>query len=387
MMGNRAKGEGATMSLTTTASSEEDLATLRDSVRLFLEAKSPITAVRELMGTDEGFDRDVWRQMAEQLGLQGISLPEQFGGSGFGLIEQLVVFEELGRALYCGPYFATVALAAGLLVQCDDDAAKSEYLTRIASGELTATVTLVESDQSWSYEDVATSAERHGEQWRVSGVKPFVVDGMLADLILVPAMTNEGLSLFAVEGSAEGLTKTPLDVMDATRKQARLAFDAVPGRLIGAEGRAGEWLDALLITATISLTGEQVGGAKRLLEITVDYAKTREQFGRFIGSFQAIKHKCATLYLETESAGAVAHYAAWTVDEGMSDARMAASMAKSYCSDVFTHAAAENIQIHGGVGFTWDNDAHLFLRRAKTSEVFLGDAVFHRGLLAEHLEI
>jgi alkylation response protein AidB-like acyl-CoA dehydrogenase len=387
MIESRAAGEGATMSLTTTASSEADLATLRDSVRLFLEAKSPIAAVRELMATDEGFDRDVWHQMAAQLGLQGISLPEEFGGSGFGLIEQLVVFEELGRALYCGPYFATVALAAGLLVQCDDADAKREYLTGISSGELIATVALVESDQSWSYGDVNTRAQRDGDQWHVSGIKPFVIDGMVADLVLVPAMTDDGLSLFAVEGSAEGLTKKPLDVMDATRKQAQLTFDAAPGRLIGTAGRAGEWLDALLITATISLTGEQVGGAKRLLEVTVDYAKTREQFGRFIGSFQAIKHKCATLYLETESAGAVARYAAWTVDEGMDDARTAASMAKSYCSDVFTHAAAENIQIHGGVGFTWDNDAHLFLRRAKTSEVLLGDAVFHRGLLAEHLGI
>jgi alkylation response protein AidB-like acyl-CoA dehydrogenase len=375
------------MSSITTASTEEDLVTLRDSVRLFLESKSPIATVRELMATDEGFDRNLWRQMAEQLGLQGISLPEQFGGSGFGLIEQLVVFEELGRSLYCGPYFATVALAAGLLLQCDDDAAKHDYLTRIASGDLFATVTLVESDQTWSFDGVATSAEHDGEQWRVSGVKPFVLDGAVADLILVPAMTEHGLSLFAVEGSAAGVSKAPLDVLDATRKQAQLTFDAAPGRLIGTAGRAGDWLDALLVTATISLAGEQVGGAKRLLEIAVEYAKTREQFGRFIGSFQAIKHKCATLYLETESAGAVARYAAWTVDEGVDDGRTAASMAKSYCSDVFTHAAAENIQIHGGVGFTWDNDAHLFLRRAKTSEVFLGDAVFHRGILADLLGI
>jgi alkylation response protein AidB-like acyl-CoA dehydrogenase len=201
-------------------------------------------------------------------------------------------------------------------------------------------------------------------------------------------MTSEGLSLFAVEGSAEGVTKAPLEVMDATRKQSQLTFEAAAARLIGTAGHAEEWLKALLVTATISLSGEQVGGAKRLLEISVEYAKTRQQFGRFIGSFQAIKHKCATLYLETESAGAVARYAAWTVDEGLDgDAVIAASMAKSYCSEVFTHAAAENIQIHGGVGFTWDNDAHLFLRRAKTSEVFLGDAVYHRNLLAEYLQI
>jgi alkylation response protein AidB-like acyl-CoA dehydrogenase len=181
--------------------------------------------------------------------------------------------------------------------------------------------------------------------------------------------------------------KVPLEVMDATRKQSQLTFVAAPARLIGTAGHAREWLQGLLVTATVCLSGEQVGAAKRVLEISVEYAKVRQQFGRFIGSFQAIKHKCATMYLETESASAVARYAAWTVDEGMADAAVAASMAKSYCSEVFTHAAAENIQIHGGVGFTWDNDGHLYLRRAKTSEVFLGDAVHHRSLLAEHLEI
>jgi alkylation response protein AidB-like acyl-CoA dehydrogenase len=380
--------KGATVSLTTSVSSDEDLAALRDSVRSFLEAKSPISVIREAMDTEDGVDRDVWRMMAEQLGLQGLSLPERFGGSGFGMIEQLIVFEELGRSLYGGPYFSTVALAAGLLLQSDDESAKAEYLPRIASGDLIATVALVESDESWSFENVATRAQLDGEHWTVSGVKPYVTDGSVAELILVPAMTSQGLSLFAVEGSAEGVTKAPLEVMDATRKQSQLTFAAAPARLIGAAGHTQEWLRKLLVTATISLSGEQVGGAKRLLEISVEYAKTRQQFGRFIGSFQAIKHKCATLYLETESAGVVARYAAWTVDEGMDDdAVVAASMAKSYCSDVFTHAAAENIQIHGGVGFTWDNDGHLFLRRAKTSEVLLGDAVYHRNLLAEHLEI
>jgi alkylation response protein AidB-like acyl-CoA dehydrogenase len=375
------------MSMTASVSSEDDLVALRASVRSFLEAKSPIVAVREAMTTADGFDRDVWRQMAGQLGLQGLSLPEQYGGSGFGMIEQLIVCEELGRSLYSGPYFSTVALAAGLLVQCDDEAAKAEYLSRIASGDLIATVALVESDESWSSDHLATHAELDQDQWRVSGVKPFVTDGSVAELVLVPAMTSEGPSLFAIDGSASGVTKTPLDVMDPTRKQSRLAFEAAPARLIGEAGKAKAWLDAMIVTATISLAGEQVGGAKRLLEISVEYAKTRQQFGRFIGSFQAIKHKCASVYLETESAEAVARYAAWTVDEGMDDATVAASMAKSYCSEVFTHAAAENIQIHGGVGFTWDNDGHLYLRRAKTSEVFLGDAVYHRNLLAEHLEI
>jgi alkylation response protein AidB-like acyl-CoA dehydrogenase len=375
------------MSLTTGVSTEEDLAALRESIRSFLEAKSSMVAVRDAMAMEDGFDRDVWCQMADQLGLQGLSLPEKYGGSGFGMIEQLIVFEELGRALYCGPYFSTVALAAGLLVRCDDEGAKAEYLPRIASGKLIATVALVETDESWTYDDVATCAERDGEQWRVSGVKPFVIDGSIAEIVLVPAMTSDGLSLFAVEGSAEGVKKVPLEVMDATRKQSQLTFVAAPARLIGTAGHAREWLQGLLVTATVCLSGEQVGAAKRVLEISVEYAKVRQQFGRFIGSFQAIKHKCATMYLETESASAVARYAAWTVDEGMADAAVAASMAKSYCSEVFTHAAAENIQIHGGVGFTWDNDGHLYLRRAKTSEVFLGDAVHHRSLLAEHLEI
>ena len=375
------------MSLTTGVSTQEDLAALRESVRSFLEAKSPMTVVRQMMATVDGFDREVWRQMAEQLGLQGLSLPEQYGGSGFGMCEQLVVFEELGRSLYSGPYFSTVALAAGLLVRCDDDNAKAEYLPRIASGDLIATVALVESDESWTYDHVVTRAVHDGAHWRVSGVKPFVIDGGIVELVLVPAMTSDGLSLFAIESSATGVKKAPLEVMDATRKQSQLTFDAVPARLIGTAGHAQEWLNILLVSAAVCLSGEQVGAAKRVLEVSVEYAKVRQQFGRFIGSFQAIKHKCATMYLETESAGAVARYAAWTLDEGMDDAVVAASMAKSYCSDAFTHAAAENIQIHGGVGFTWDNDGHLYLRRAKTSEVFLGDAVYHRNLLADHLEI
>jgi alkylation response protein AidB-like acyl-CoA dehydrogenase len=375
------------MSLTTGVATEEDLAALRESVRSFLEAKSPMTVVRQMMATVDGFDREVWRQMAEQLGLQGLSLPEQYGGSGFGMCEQLVVFEELGRSLYSGPYFSTVALAAGLLVRCDDDNAKAEYLPRIASGDLIATVALVESDESWTYEHVVTRAVHDGAHWRVSGVKPFVIDGGIVELVLVPAMTSDGLSLFAIESSATGVKKAPLEVMDATRKQSQLTFDAAPARLIGTAGHAQKWLNGLTVTAAVCLSGEQVGAAKRVLEMSVEYAKVRQQFGRFIGSFQAIKHKCATMYLETESAGAVARYAAWTLDEGMDDAVVAASMAKSYCSDAFTHAAAENIQIHGGVGFTWDNDGHLYLRRAKTSEVFLGDAVYHRNLLADHLEI
>jgi len=375
------------MSLTANVSSEEDLTALRETVRSFLDAKSPMLSVREAMASVNGFDLEVWRQMAEQLGLQGLSLPEQYGGSGFGMIEQLIVFEELGRSLYSGPYFSTVALAAGLLVQCDDETAKAEYLTRIASGNLIATVAFVEADESWRLDNVVTRACLDGEQWRVSGVKPFVIDGNLAELVLVIANTVEGLSLFAVEGTAEGLSRVPLDVMDATRKQSRLKFERAPARLIGTAGRAQKWINAWLVTAAISLSGEQVGGAKRLLEISVEYAKTRQQFGRYIGSFQAIKHKCATIYLETESAGAVARYAAWTVDECMDEVALAASMAKSYCSDAFTHAAAENIQIHGGVGFTWDNDGHLFLRRAKTSEMFLGDAVYHRNLLSEYLDI
>jgi alkylation response protein AidB-like acyl-CoA dehydrogenase len=231
------------------------------------------------------------------------------------------------------------------------------------------------------------AASESGGGWTLDGHKMFVIDGAVADLVLVAAHTGRGVSLFAVEGTASGLTRTALATMDQTRKQARLEFAGTPARLVGEEGGAGDVLTRTLDLAAVALAAEQVGGAQRCLDMAVEYAKSRIQFGRPIGSFQAIKHKCADMLLEVESAKSAAYYAGWAAAEDSDELPVVASLAKSYCSEAYFHAAAENIQIHGGIGFTWEHDAHLYFKRAKSSELLLGDPSYHRELLAQRIGI
>jgi alkylation response protein AidB-like acyl-CoA dehydrogenase len=363
----------------------EEQEELRKSVRRFLEDKSPEAEVRRLMETTEGYDPAVWSQMAQQLGLQGLAVPEEFGGSGYTYVELIVVLEEMGRALLCAPYFSTVALAANALLTSGDDAAKKDYLPGIASGETIATVALTEPAGRWDEQGVTTAASGSGDSWTIDGTKSFVLDGHTAGLILVPARTGGGVSLFAVAGDASGLTRTPLATMDQTRKQAKLEFSGTPARLIGSEGSAWAGLSKMLDLAAVALAAEQVGGAQKVLEMSVEYAKVRVQFGRPIGSFQAIKHKCADMLLEVESAKSAAYYAGWAAAEDSDELPVVASLAKAYCSDAYFHSAAENIQIHGGIGFTWEHPAHLYFKRAKSSELYLGDPTYHRELLAQRI--
>ena len=360
---------------------------LRKMVRRFLEEKSPETEVRRLMATAEGYDPAVWSQMANELALQGLGIAEEFGGQGFGPVELYVVFEEMGAALLCSPYFSTVALAANALNFVGTDADKKAYLPGIASGETIATLAITDDRGAWDVAGIGITASGSGSDFTLSGVANYVTDGSTAGLILVPANTSKGLSLFAVEGSASGLTKTALPTMDQTRKQSRLEFNNTPAKLVGAEGGASAGLATTLQVAAAMLAAEQVGGAQRVLDNAVDYAKNRVQFGRPIGSFQAIKHKCANMLLEVESAKSAAYYAAYCAQELNDDLPVAASLAKSYCSDAYFHCAAENIQIHGGIGFTWEHHAHLYFKRAKSSELFLGDPAYHRELLADKLGI
>jgi alkylation response protein AidB-like acyl-CoA dehydrogenase len=365
----------------------EEQEELRKALRRFLEDKSSEAEVRRLMDTAEGYDRDVWRQMAQQLELPGLIIPEEFGGSGYTFVELVVVLEEMGRALLCAPYFSTVALATTLLLACDDEDARKDYLPGIADGSTIATVALTEESGRWDESGVTLSAQESGGGWTLSGEKMYVFDGHTADLVLVAARTDAGVSVFAVRQGADGCTVTPLEVMDQTRKQARLRFDRTPARLIGADGAGWAALSRMLDLAAVALAAEQVGGAQRVLEMAVEYAKVRYQFGRPIGSFQAIKHKCADLLLEVESAKSAAYYAAWAAADGSEELPVVASLAKSYCSEAYFHAAAENIQIHGGIGFTWEHPAHLYYKRAKTSEVLLGDPNYHRELLAQRIGI
>jgi alkylation response protein AidB-like acyl-CoA dehydrogenase len=363
----------------------EEQEELRRSVRRFLDDKSPIPEVRRLMETTDGYDPAVWAQMGTQLGLQGLAIPEEHGGSGFTYVELIVVLEEMGRSLLCAPYFATIALAANAILTSGDDAAKKELLPGIATGDTIATLAFTEDNGRWDEGGIATAATRAGDGWTLDGHKMFVLDGNVANLLVVAARTPAGLSLFAVEGDAPGLTRTPLATMDQTRKQARLELAGVPGRLIGADGGASAGLSRTLDLAAVALAAEQVGGAQRCLDMSVEYAKERVQFGRPIGSFQAIKHKCADMLLEVESAKSAAYYAGWAAAESSDELPVVASLAKAYCSDAYFHAAAENIQIHGGIGFTWEHDAHLYFKRAKSSELLLGDPTYHRELLAQRI--
>jgi alkylation response protein AidB-like acyl-CoA dehydrogenase len=360
---------------------------LRESVRRFLADRAPVSRVRELMETPDGTDRQVWQQAGAQLGLQGIAIPEEYGGAGFSFAEQAIVLEELGAALYGGPYLASAVLAATALLSSSDEAARRELLPGIASGETVATLAFTEDDGSWEPAAIRLAATRRDDGWVLDGRKSFVLDGHTADLILVVAAGDSGLSLFAVPADAAGLDRQALPTLDQTRKLARLEFRSVAGRLIGAPGEATAVLTRTLDVAAIALAAEQLGGAERVLAMAVGYAKARHQFGRAIGSFQAIKHRCADLMLEIESLRSAVAYAAAAVAEDSPEVPAVAALTQAYASDVYFHAAAENIQIHGGIGFTWEHDAHLYFKRAKASELFLGDATYHRDHLADRIAI
>jgi alkylation response protein AidB-like acyl-CoA dehydrogenase len=354
----------------------EEQEELRKTVRQFLDAKSAEAAVREQMETENGFDAAVWSQMGEQMGLQGLIVPEEFGGSGYSYVELGIVLEEMGRSLLCAPFFSTVVLAANTLIHSGDAAAQAAHLPGIASGETIATLAFTEPSGKWDESGITMQATASGDGYTLSGTKMFVLDGHTANLIIVAARTAAGVSLFAVDGGAAGLTRTALSTMDQTRKQAKLEFANTPATLIGTDGEGWSVLDRVLDLAAVGLAAEQVGGAQKVLEMAVEYAKVRVQFGRPIGSFQAIKHKCADMLLEVECAA-----------ELNDELPSVASLAKAYCSEAYFHATAENIQIHGGIGFTWEHPAHLYFKRAKSSELLFGDPTYHRELLAQRIGI
>ena len=356
----------------------EDQEELRRFVRQFLEEKSPESAVRELMDTERGYDEAVWRQMAEQMGLQGLAIDEQHGGGGFTFRELVLVLEEMGRALLCAPYFSSVVLAASTLSRSGDEAACEELLPAIAAGESIATLAFEEESEAHG-----TVAVADGAGWRLRGEKSYVLDGHVADVVLVAARSPKGLSLFRCSGDAEGLQRELLPTLDLTRKQARLTFAGTPAVAVGRPGDGARALEVVLHLAAVALAAEQVGGAQRCLDMAVGYAGERMQFGRHIGSFQAIKHRCADMLLEIETARSAAYYGGWCAATGDDDLPVAAAMAKAHCSDAYFRAAAETIQIHGGIGFTWEHPAHLYFKRAKSSQLMFGDPAHHRGVLAD----
>jgi len=371
----------------------EEQEELRRSVRRFLEDKSPATEVRRLMETTEGYDPKVWSQMGNELGLQSLHIPEAYGGQGFSFVELVVVLEEMGRALLCAPYFASVCLAANAILNAGTEEQKQALLPGIASGETIATLAFTEPSGKWDANGITMEAVPDGSGgYTLDGTKMFVLDGHTAGLIVVAARAagsggTEGISFFTVAGDAPGLTRTALPTMDQTRKQAKLEFSGVKAQLLGEAGAGWAALSKTLDQVAVCLAAEQVGGAQKCLDMSVEYAKVRIQFGRPIGSFQAIKHKCADMLLEVESSKSAAYYAGWAAAEDNDELPVVASLAKSYCSEAYFHAAAENIQIHGGIGFTWEHDAHLYFKRAKSSEILFGDPTYHRELLAQRIGI
>jgi alkylation response protein AidB-like acyl-CoA dehydrogenase len=358
----------------------------RSVVRRFLEDKSPSSAVRRLMETDAGCDAEVWRDLSGNLGLTALHVPEAYGGQGFGISELAIAVEEMGRALLCAPYFASTVLATTVILNAGSDAQKRALLPDLAAGRAIAAFAFTEENGRWDTGGVATTATRMGEKYRLDGVKSFVVDGHTANMIVVLARRPgseeaDGLSLFTVRGDAAGLQRRRLETMDQTRKLARLSFAAVEAELLGAEGAARDPLQATLDIAAICLANEMVGGAERLRESAVEYAKLRVQFGRAIGSFQSLQHKAADMLLDVELAKSAAYYAAAAADEGDEELPALASLAKAAASEAYMQTAVHAVQIHGGIGFTWDNDTHLWFKRAKSSEVFLGGPAYHRERL------
>jgi len=342
-------------------------------------------AVRGLMATTAGYDPAVWRQLSGQLGLAGLAVPEEYEGAGFGYVELGIVFEEMGRALLCAPYLASVALATEALLRCADEAARKDLLPGLAAGTTIGTLALLEQPGRWDEASVRTRARRDSGGWVLDGGKRHVLDGHIADLIMVGARTPAGVALFAVDGAAPGLRRVPVPTLDQTRKQAHLEFTGTPARLIGDEADGWRVLRRVLDTAAILLAAEQVGGASRAVEMAAGYARMRVQFGRPIGSFQAVKHMCADMLTEAEAARSAACYGLWALAADSEDVPLAASLAKVYCSAAYVKIAGDLIQVHGGVGFTWEHPAHLYFKRAKAGEAMFGTPAYHRDLLASRL--
>jgi acyl-CoA dehydrogenase len=354
---------------------------LAGSVRGFLAGTSPMARVRVIAESGTPYDRVVWERMAGELGLTGLAVPEAYGGSGFGQAELAVVMEELGAALTPSPFFASAVLAAGALLRLGDEDAAKELLPGIASGQVIATLALPD--------DTTVRAAASGDgTWALHGVAARVLHAMDADLILVAAALDGAapgeLGVFQVAPDAPGLTRTPLTTLDLTTPQARLDLAGTPARLVG-PANAGEALAHTLDLASVALAAEQLGGLRRCLDAIVEYAKLRVQFGRYIGSFQGVKHRLADMHCTLEQAESIVRYAAWTADEAPRELAVAAALAQSYLGPAYFQVAKDHLLLHGGIGFTWEHDAHLYYKRAKSAELLLGPPRLHRRLLADRL--
>jgi alkylation response protein AidB-like acyl-CoA dehydrogenase len=368
----------------------EEQQELRETALAFLNEQCGPEQVRAAMQTPLGYDAQLWRKIATELGWASVQIPEAHGGLGLGQVDVAVLLEATGEALLCAPLFSTVALAANAILEIGDESQQKEWLPQIAEGKCTATLALAESAGHWDADGIAATATPDGDGYILNGRKCWVVDGNSSDLVLVAARApgstgEEGLSVFMLTEDTRGVARKTLTTMDQTRRLAELELSNVR---IGTDAVLGEpetaWpgLRRTLDLAAIALAAEQVGGAQRCLDMAVAYAKERDQFNRPIGSFQAIKHKCADMLVAVESARSALYYAACIADDGSDDLSTNASLAKAWCSEAYFQCAAESIQIHGGVGFTWEYDPHLHFKRARASESWLGDPNYHRERVA-----
>jgi len=364
-------------------SAEERIA-FQDSVKRLLADRSAEADVRRSMDLPRGFDPDLWRLLSE-LGVVGLLVDQAYGGVGAGPEELERVMEEAGAFLLCAPLLSSGVLAAGLIQALGDEADKARLLPSIADGSRIATVALAGRRGGWTADDVAVSAQSARDNWLLNGDARFVTHGQVADLILVVARAPDGLAVFEADAGASGLAIEALPTFDHTLRLADMSFEATPARRLASSRPAWEAIEDALDLARVALAGEQAGGARRVLELTVDYAKTRVQFGRSIGSFQAIKHMAADLLLESESAISAARAAARALAEGVPDAKAAINLAAFACADAFVQVAATGIQMHGGIAFTWAHPAHLYLRRARADTQLFGAPHVYRERYLEAL--
>lgn len=374
----------------------EEQKMIRDTAQAFLAEVSSSNAIRSAMDTEQGFDPQIWQRICEEMYWQAIHIPEEYGGMGLGYVDLVVMLEQMGRYLLCSPFFSTVCLASNALIVAGTDEQKQQYLTQICEGSLTATLAYTSKNGQWDATAVQGIVTAQGDDYVLNGTYRYVLDGHTAQLLIVAARSEgsvgeQGISLFAIDSDTPGVKRTWLPTMDQTRKQAEIVFDNVrvsSSQLMGEENNAWPQLNKVLQLAAIAIAAEQVGGSQQVLDLTVEYTKERVQFGRPIAGFQAVKHQAADMMLRTEVARSAVYYAACVAEEALSGGLLAdelgeaASVAKSYCSEGYFKNAGDALQLHGGVGFTWEYDVHLYFKRAKSSELFLGDAAYHREHVA-----
>lgn len=361
--------------MTLTLSAEQHA--LRAATRSLLAARAGREALRDCVDHGAGYDRGLWMTMAVELGVHSIIIGEKYGGAGGTLTDLTIVLEETGAALLCSPFFSTVALAAAALTHCDDDAAKQRILPAIAAGKLTATLVYLR--------DSTVNASATPAGWKLDGSADYVVDGQDSDVLLVIAETPCGPQMFLVEATSSGVAAAAAPALDPTRRLATVEFTGAAGDLVSFSRGCAATMPQILAQARVALAAEQVGGAQRCLDMAVRYAKSRQQFGRPIGGFQAVKHRCANMYVNVQSARAALRHAAWAHAERPEAFESASRMVAAIASEAFYQVAAQNIQIHGAIGYTWEHDAHLYLKRAMSSARLLGTPAEHRDVVASRI--